>query len=200
MDTRLHVRIVPMNADHLDEVAELERICFSTPWSRNMLAEELDNMLSAFLVALDDADRVVGYAGVQVILDEGYITNIAVRPECRRQGVAAKLLQVFLDFAKANKLSFLTLEVRASNYDAITLYGSRGFRSVGRRKNYYEHPREDALIMTREFAGRNEANTDDDIVFYCINAYWESLIMRLPVLSDGKVWKVKVNTKITNKS
>ena len=151
MDTRLHVRIVPMNADHLDEVAELERICFSTPWSRNMLAEELDNMLSAFLVALDDADRVVGYAGVQVILDEGYITNIAVRPECRRQGVAAKLLQVFLDFAKANKLSFLTLEVRASNYDAIALYGSRGFRSVGRRKNYYEHPREDAIIMTREF-------------------------------------------------
>lgn len=150
-DTKMHVRIVPMNADHLDEVAELERICFSTPWSRNMLAEELDNMLSAFLVALDDADRVVGYAGVQVILDEGYITNIAVRPECRRQGVAAKLLQVFLDFAKANKLSFLTLEVRASNYDAIALYGSRGFRSMGRRKNYYEHPKEDALIMTREF-------------------------------------------------
>ena len=73
-------------------------------------------MLSAFLVALDDTDRVVGYAGVQVILDEGYITNIAVRPECRRQGVAAKLLQVFLDFAKANKLSFLTLEVRASKH------------------------------------------------------------------------------------
>ncbi|MBQ8852416.1 MAG: ribosomal protein S18-alanine N-acetyltransferase, partial [Oscillibacter sp.] len=150
-DTRMHVRIVPMTADHLDEVAELERICFSTPWSRNMLAEELDNLLSAFLVALDDGDRVVGYAGVQVILDEGYITNIAVRPECRRQGVAAKLLQVFMDFAKANKLSFLTLEVRASNYDAIALYGTRGFRSVGRRKNYYEHPREDALIMTREF-------------------------------------------------
>ena len=150
-DTRMHVRIVPMNADHLDEVAELERICFSTPWSRNMLAEELDNMLSAFLVALDDRDRVVGYAGVQVILDEGYITNIAVRPECRRQGIAAKLLQVFMDFAKANQLSFLTLEVRASNYDAIALYESRGFRSMGRRKNYYEHPREDALIMTREF-------------------------------------------------
>ena len=160
MDTRMHVRIVPMNADHLDEVAELERICFSTPWSRNMLAEELDNMLSAFLVALDDRDRVVGYAGVQVILDEGYITNIAVRPECRRQGIAAKLLQVFLDFAKSNQLSFLTLEVRASNYDAIALYGSRGFRSMGRRKNYYEHPREDALIMTREFTnGTADRNT-----------------------------------------
>jgi ribosomal-protein-alanine N-acetyltransferase len=150
-ENRMNVRIVPMNADHLDEVAELERICFSVPWSRNMLAEELDNLLSAFLVALDDSDKVVGYAGVQVILDEGYITNVAVRPECRRQGIAAKLLQVFLDFAKANKLAFLTLEVRASNYDAIALYGSRGFRSVGRRKNYYEHPKEDAIIMTLEF-------------------------------------------------
>ena len=160
MDTRMHVRIVPMNADHLDEVAELERICFSAPWSRNMLAEELDNALSAFLVALDDSGRVVGYAGLQVVLDEGYITNVAVRPECRKQGIAGKLLQVFLDFAQGNHLAFLTLEVRASNYDAIALYGSRGFRSVGRRKNYYEHPREDAIIMTREFS----ANGTEDPV------------------------------------
>lgn len=145
------VRVVPMTADHLDEVAELERICFSTPWSRNMLAEELGNDLSAFLVALDESGTVVGYAGLQVILDEGYIANIAVRPECRRQGIAGKLLQVFLDFAQANGLAFLTLEVRESNQPAIVLYGSRGFRSVGRRKNYYEHPREDAIIMTREF-------------------------------------------------
>ena len=156
----MHVRIVPMTADHLDEVAELERICFSVPWSRNMLAEELDNMLSAFLVALDDSGAVVGYAGVQVVLDEGYITNIAVRPECRKQGIAGKLLQVFLDFAMANKLAFLTLEVRASNYDAIALYGSRGFRSVGRRKNYYEHPKEDAIIMTREFSDAGTEDTD----------------------------------------
>ena len=91
-------------------------------------------------------------AGLQVVLDEGYITNVAVRPECRRQGIAGKLLQVFLDFAQGNHLAFLTLEVRASNYDAIALYGSRGFRSVGRRKNYYEHPKEDAIIMTKEFA------------------------------------------------
>lgn len=159
-DNRMHVRIVPMNGDHLDEVAELERICFSTPWSRNMLAEELDNLLSAFLVALDDNQRVVGYAGVQVILDEGYITNIAVRPECRQQGIAGKLLQVFLDFAQANKLAFLTLEVRASNHTAIMLYGSRGFRSVGRRKNYYEHPKEDAIIMTREFTHAETETAD----------------------------------------
>ena len=151
-EKKMHVRIVPMTADHLDEVAELERLCFSVPWSRNMLAEELDNALSAMLVALDDQGRVAGYAGLQVILDEGYITNVAVRPDCRRQGVAGQSLQVFLDFAQAQGLAFLTLEVRASNQAAILLYGSRGFRGMGRRKNYYEHPREDAIIMTKEFA------------------------------------------------
>ena len=155
---KMHVRIVPMTADHLDEVAELERVCFTTSWSRNMLAEELDNYLSAFLVALDDNDKVAGYAGLQAVLDEGYITNVAVRPDCRRQGIAGKLLQVFLDFAKGNHLAFLSLEVRASNYDAIALYGSRGFRSVGRRKNYYEHPREDAIIMTKEFEHHGAEN------------------------------------------
>jgi ribosomal-protein-alanine N-acetyltransferase len=160
MSEKMHVRIVPMNEDHLDEVAELERICFSLPWSRKMLAEELENALSAFLVALDDDGKVAGYAGLQVILNEGYITNIAVRPDCRRQGVAGKLLQVFLDFAQGNQLAFLTLEVRSSNYDAIALYGSRGFRSVGRRKNYYELPKEDAIIMTREFTDGTETAND----------------------------------------
>ena len=150
-EKKIHVRIVPMTAEHLGEVAELERLCFSVPWSRNMLAEELDNALSAMLVALDDQGRVAGYAGLQVILDEGYITNVAVRPDCRRQGVAGQILQVFLDFAQAQGLAFLTLEVRASNQAAILLYGSRGFRGMGRRKNYYEHPREDAIIMTKEF-------------------------------------------------
>ena len=94
---------------------------------------------------------VVGYAGLLVVLDEGYITNVAVRPESRRAGVASALLDVFVSFAEGNRLAFLTLEVRASNYGAIALYGSRGFRGVGRRPNYYEHPKEDAIIMTREF-------------------------------------------------
>ena len=160
MTAERSVRIVPMNADHLDQVAELERICFTTPWSRNMLAEELENDLSAFLVALDGNENVAGYAGLQVILDEGYITNVAVRPDCRRQGVAGKLLQVFLDFARGNHLAFLTLEVRASNAPAIALYESRGFQITGRRKNYYEHPREDAIIMTKEFTdGTEHPNT-----------------------------------------
>ena len=152
-----NIKIVPMNADHLESLERLERICFSRPWSRKMLAEELENQCAAFLVAEDAVtDDVLGYAGLLVAADEGYITNVAVRPECRRQGIAGKLLQVFLDFAQGNHLAFLTLEVRASNYDAIALYGSRGFRSVGRRKNYYEHPKEDAIIMTKEFTDGTE--------------------------------------------
>ena len=137
-DQTMHVRIVPMTADHLDEVAELERICFSTPWSRNMLAEELDNALSAFLVALDDAGRVVGYAGLQVVLDEGYITNVAVRPECRRKGIAGKLLQVFLDFAQGNQLAFLTRPTMTpllcmAAGDSAALAGGRTTMSIRRR-------------------------------------------------------------------
>ena len=109
-------------------------------------------------MALDGQGAVAGYAGLQVVLDEGYILNVAVRPDCRRQGVAGQLLQVFLDFAKGNQLAFLTLEVRASNYAAIALYGSWGFRGVGRRKNYYEHPKEDAVIMTLDLTGEEETD------------------------------------------
>ena len=145
------VRIVPMTADHLDEVAAMEQVCFPDPWSRNLLADELDNALAAFLVALDETGAVAGYAGLQVVLDEGCILNIAVRPDCRRQGIASRLLEVFLNFARGNRLAFLTLEVRASNEAAIALYERWGFAEAGRRRNYYEHPREDAVIMTREF-------------------------------------------------
>ena len=146
----MSVKIVPMSADHIDEIAALERACFSRPWSRDMLKEELDNACSAFLVA-EDEGKVVGYAGLQVVLDEGYIANVAVDPDYRRQGIATKLVQVYIDFARANKLAFLTLEVRPSNTAAIILYGRLGFRSVGRRRNYYEHPKEDCLIMTLFF-------------------------------------------------
>ena len=148
----MHVRIVPMNADHLEELEKLERICFSRPWSRKMLAEELENQCAAFLVAQDSiTQQVMGYAGLLVMADEGYITNVAVFPEFRRQGVAAKLIAVFENFARGNKLAFLTLEVRPSNTAAIALYKGFGFEEVGRRKNYYDLPKEDALILTKTY-------------------------------------------------
>ena len=146
------VKIVPMAAEHLDRLEQLERMCFSRPWSKKMLAEELDNQCAAFLVAVEpESEKAVGYAGLLVVADEGYITNVAVDPSCRRQGVAAQLLQVFDNFAKGNHLAFLTLEVRPSNAAAIALYEGFGFREVGRRRNYYDLPKEDALILTKYY-------------------------------------------------
>ena len=98
-----------------------------------------------------ETEKAVGYAGLLVVADEGYITNVAVDPSCRRQGVAAQLLQVFDNFAKGNHLAFLTLEVRPSNAAAIALYEGFGFREVGRRRNYYDLPKEDALILTKYY-------------------------------------------------
>lgn len=146
------VKIVPMAVEHLDRLEQLERMCFSRPWSKKMLAEELDNQCAAFLVAVEpETEKAVGYAGLLVVADEGYITNVAVDPSCRRQGVAAQLLQVFDNFAKGNHLAFLTLEVRPSNAAAIALYEGFGFREVGRRRNYYDLPKEDALILTKYY-------------------------------------------------
>ncbi len=152
MEQKRHIRIVPMTEDHLDALERLEKICFSRPWSRRMLAEELENACAAFLVAEDAmTGEVLGYAGLLVMADEGYITNVAVFPEARRGGVAAQIIEVFMNFAKGNHLAFLTLEVRPTNTAAIALYQSFGFEEVGRRKNYYDLPKEDALILTRYF-------------------------------------------------
>ena len=151
MMSEKNIRIVPMNADHLEELERLERICFSRPWSRRMLAEELVNDCAAFLVAEDSDGAVLGYAGLLVMMDEGYITNVAVFPEYRRLGVAGKIIEVYMNFARANQLAFLTLEVRPSNEAALALYRRFGFEEVGRRKNYSDLPKEDALILTRYF-------------------------------------------------
>ena len=148
--------IVPMTYDHVPQVAEIERLCFSDPWSERMLREHLDNQCAAALVALGEDGTVLGYAGLLVVLDEGYITNVAVRPAFRRQGIAADLLTVFDRFARGNHLAFLTLEVRASNEPALALYEKLGYRRMGLRKNYYEHPKEDAVIMTREYTNAAE--------------------------------------------
>jgi len=147
----MNYNIIPMTGDHLDQVAELERRCFSDPWSRRMLSEHLENECAATLVAQGEDGTVLGYAGLLVVLDEGYITNVAVAPEYRRQGIASALLEVFQRFGEANALAFLTLEVRASNAPARALYTRHGYAEVGCRKNYYEHPKEDAIIMTLEF-------------------------------------------------
>lgn len=146
----MNYKLVPMDRSHLAGVAELERLCFSAPWNEAMLEEELYNDTASFIVAEGEDGQVLGYAGLHVILDEGYIDNVAVRPTCRRQGIADRLLDVFCRFGQAN-LAFLTLEVRPSNTAAVALYEKHGFQEAGRRKDYYEDPREDALLLTREF-------------------------------------------------
>lgn len=147
----MNVTIMPMTYEHIPEVAELERLCFADPWSERLLREQLENESAAALVALGEKGTLLGYASLSVVLDEGYIANVAVRPEYRRQGVARELLGVFRRFAQGSHLAFLTLEVRASNAAAIALYESEGYREAGRRRNYYRHPAEDAIIMTLEF-------------------------------------------------
>ena len=146
----MEYQLVPMDRSHLAAVAALERLCFTTPWTEAMLEEELYNDTASFIVAQRADGEVLGYAGLHVILDEGYIDNVAVRPEYRRQGVADRLLDVFCRFGQAH-LAFLTLEVRPSNTAAVALYEKHGFTEAGRRKNYYENPTEDALLLTKEF-------------------------------------------------
>lgn len=146
----MYYQIVPMDRSHIDQIAQLEQACFSSPWTANMLTDALFDTQASFIVAEDEEGNVLGYAGLHVIVDEGYIDNVAVEPDARRHGVASALLDVFCRFGAAN-LAFLTLEVRASNAPAIALYEKHGFVQAGLRKNYYEKPKEDAVIMTRFF-------------------------------------------------
>ncbi|MBQ3089713.1 MAG: ribosomal protein S18-alanine N-acetyltransferase [Oscillospiraceae bacterium] len=144
-------KLVPMDRELIPQIAQLERLSFSLPWTEEMLLEELESMTGSVIVAVDKDRNVLGYASITVVLDEGYINNIAVQRKYRRMGLGSDLLGVFIRFAEAQKLSFLTLEVRDTNLAARSLYSKFGFREVGRRKNYYDQPREDAILMTRFF-------------------------------------------------
>ena len=142
--------VVPMTEAHVAQVAALEQVCFSDPWSENSVRSELENPLSAWLIALE-GETVVGYVGSQTVLDEADIMNVAVAPGYRRQGIARLLLERLEEALRARKVHSLTLEVRASNEPAKALYASLGYVQVGRRPNYYFKPREDALILRKEW-------------------------------------------------
>lgn len=139
--------IAPLSREHIREMAQIERQCFSTPWSEEMLAGELTNPLAKYAVALDHG-CVLGYAGFHAVVDEGYITNVAVRPDKRRRGIGNALVRALIGGGRDIGLSFLTLEVRAGNREAISLYKSCGFEEMGGRIGYYEKPKEDAVLMT----------------------------------------------------
>lgn len=138
-----------MESCHVIQVAELEKLCFSEPWSENSIASELKNPLSLWLVAMD-GQKLVGYVGSQSVMGESDMMNIAVAPEYRREGVAEALIKTLTAQLLKNGNGSLTLEVRVSNAPAIALYQKLGFAQVGRRPNYYRSPREDALILRKE--------------------------------------------------
>ncbi len=137
-----------MTSGHLDDVYIIETECFSHPWSKQSLEEELNNETSLFLVAKEE-NEVIGYIGMSIVIDEGYIFNVAVRENHRNKGVATALINELVTYGKKNNFSFITLEVRESNLPAISLYSKFGFIKAGERKNYYSNPKENAILMTK---------------------------------------------------
>jgi len=149
--------IIDVNSSHLNEIQAIENACFSLPWTHEQLEKQMNAENCIFLVAANDDGAVMGYIGLMFVLDEGYISNVAVSPGFRRQGVADALIKELIERTK-KRLAFLTLEVRESNTPAIKLYSKHGFELVGKRKNYYEKPKEAALLMTLFF--KKEENSE----------------------------------------
>ena len=143
----MNITIEKMGESHIEKLAVIEKECFSTPWSENALREELENSYARFLVAVCDGE-VSGYIGAHNILGEVYITNVAVSEKHRRKGMGEKLINSLISVCEIENAEFITLEVRESNKPAINLYKKMNFKDVGKRKNFYENPREDAILMT----------------------------------------------------
>ena len=144
-------QIVPMTASHLNQVAELEKICFpEDPWSWRVLEDSLANENAAAFIAQSPDGNVLGYLFFSAVLDEGGVDNLAVSPAARRRGIGRALMEAFHRRAGEKGLAFLFLEVRPSTKSAVSLYESFGYQAAGRRKNYYDNPKEDAIIMRLE--------------------------------------------------
>ena len=143
--------ITKMTDAHVAQVAQLERLCFgSAAWSENSVRSELNNPLAFWLVAEEDG-RVAGYIGSQTVMDASDMMNVAVHPDFRKRGIATALILALVEELGKLESRCLTLEVRSSNENAIRLYRELAFQEVGRRKNYYHNPKEDALILRKEW-------------------------------------------------
>ena len=144
------IRIIAMEECHVPQIAAMEQAYFTDAWSENCVRSELTNPLSLWLVAVS-GETVVGYIGSQTVLGETDIMNVAVAEQYRRRGIARELLQQLRSRLQADGVYAITLEVRVSNEAAIRLYHSLGYVQVGRRPNYYHKPKEDALILRKEW-------------------------------------------------
>lgn len=134
----------------VDAIAGLEEICFTTPWSRNSIHQELTENKLAFYTIAELNGQVVGYAGMWFIIDEGHITNVAVLPEHRQKHIGSAMIAVMIHFAEERGIKRFTLEVRSSNEAAKALYRKFDFKEEGLRKGYYQDNGEDAVIMWRD--------------------------------------------------
>lgn len=144
------VTFAKMKMEHLPQVLEIEERSFPSPWSyRAFACEILENPIASYIVALA-GEKVVGYAGMWVILDEAHITNVAVHPNWRKRGLGRALMQEIMRRAARRGAARITLEVRPSNAAARRLYAALGFTEAGLRKNYYIDNNEDAIIMWKE--------------------------------------------------
>lgn len=147
---KAEIKIVPMEEKHVGDILKIERACFSSPWTEEGIKAELTDKTAHFIAAEKDGVSV-GYCGMHEVCGECYIANIAVLPEYRRKGIAAKLLENLISHCEESSAEFLSLEVRKSNAPAISLYEKFGFEKMGERKDFYSNPKENALIMTRNF-------------------------------------------------
>jgi ribosomal-protein-alanine N-acetyltransferase len=143
---RWRAEIAPMRLADLDQVMEIERLCFPNPWSRQVFIEELEREW-AHLEVVREGPRVFAFANYWLVRDEVHILNVAVDPTARRRGHAARLLAHIIVSSRRRACRFVTLEVRKSNRGALKLYRSFGFRAVGIRRNYYVEDGEDAIVM-----------------------------------------------------
>lgn len=149
------MKISRMSEQNVNKVKQIADECFTHAWSLASIRAELEKEGSFFFVA-ENYDEPVGYIGFNIVLDEGYIANLAVREKFRHQGTAKRLLQKVIDTSEEKELSFVSLEVRQSNVPAISLYKMFGFTEEGKRRNFYSHPTEDGLIMTLFLRNTNE--------------------------------------------
>lgn len=141
------LEIKPMQLSDLDEVMELERICFTQPWTRGMFEDDLRNSNLTYYIVARLYGNLVGYAGMWVVGGEVHITTVAVHPKFRRMGMGSKLIRSLLEEAVRREAQWAILEVRQSNIAAQKLYAKWGFKVIGRRKGYYSNPPEDALVL-----------------------------------------------------
>lgn len=143
------MEIRQMQLDDLEQVMEIENENFSVPWTETGFFTFLIREDTLFLVA-QEKEEILGYCGVVMVQDEGDITNVAVRKSWQNQGVGKKLMEELVKSTEQEGVARLFLEVRASNEPALRLYRNMGFVQTGIRKNYYEEPREDGIVMMRE--------------------------------------------------